>query len=111
MVRMAFESSKSEYDMSMPAVVVETGISTQDTIPASVSKAELPIERESMEVIPEEESYSIAPPSMESPLFMEVVARLFVWVLIVRIGVAVVEVAIVQAYILLEGMVEVEDFR
>lgn len=81
----------------MPLVVVETGRSTQETIPASVSKEELPIERESMEVTPEEESYSIAPPSMERPLFMEVVALLLVRVLKVSKGVEVEEVAIDQA--------------
>ena len=64
--------------MAMPLVVVETGRSTQGTTPASVSKAVLPMERESIEVIPEEESYSIAPPSMVSPLFMVVVALVFV---------------------------------
>ena len=42
---------------------------------------------------------------------MVVVGLVFVWVFMAIIGVAVVEVAIVQAYILLEGMVEVEDFR
>ena len=67
MVRMAFPSSKAEYPMAIPEVVVETGKSIQGTIPASVSNEVFPIERESMEVIPEEESYSIAPPSIVSP--------------------------------------------
>ena len=83
--------------MAMPLVVVETGKSIQDTAPASVSKAVFPIDNESMEVIPEEESYSMAPPSMVSPLLIEVVALVFVLVLKVRSGVEVEEVAMLQA--------------
>ena len=50
-----------------------------------------------MEVIPELESYSMAPPSMVSPLLIEVVALVFVWVLKVRRGVEVEEVAMLHA--------------
>ena len=100
--------------MTMPGVVVDTGISIQLTIPASVSKAIGPVLMESMEVIPEPESYSNAPSSTLNPPMMEVVATLMAEPLdvsILKIGLSVVEVAKVKAYFWLLGMVVVAALR
>ena len=88
--------------MAMPLVVVETGRLTQGTTPASVSNAVFPIERESIEVIPEPVSYSNAPESREKPPTKEEVAFPDPVVSILKIGGVVVAnglvvVAIVQA--------------
>ena len=89
--------------MAIPGVVVETGKSIQDTAPASVSKAVLPIERESIEVMPEPVSYSMAPLSIEKPPTKEEVAFPDPVVSILKIGrvvlpvMGLVVVAIVQA--------------
>lgn len=75
------------------AVVLEIVRSVQLTIPASSSNAIGPVLMESIEVMPEEESYSNAPPSMVRPELIVVVGLVFVWVLKVSNGTAVVEVA------------------
>ena len=64
-----------------------------------------------MEVIPLDESYSNAPPSIVRPLLIVVVGLVFVWVLKVKSGVAVVEVANEKAYCLLERIVVVAAFK
>ena len=75
------------------AVVLEIVRSIQLTIPASSSNAIGPVLIESIEVMPEEELYSNAPPSMVRPELIVVVGLVFVWVLKVSNGTAVVEVA------------------
>ena len=87
--------------------------SIQLTIPASVSKAMGPVLSESAEVIPEPESYSKAPSSILNPPMIDVVATLMAVPLdvsILKIGLAVVEVAIVKAYFWLFNIVEVAAF-
>ena len=97
--------------MIIPEVVVEIGRSIHETIPASVSKAMGPVWRESTEVIPVPEIYSKAPLSSENPpLKLEVATTELPplkAVLILKIGEAVVEVAMVQENNWLSGMVEV----
>ncbi len=58
----------------IPAVVVETGISTQETIPASLSKLTAPICKLSTDVIPVEKSWFIEPLSTVRPPYIVVVA-------------------------------------
>ena len=80
----------------VPVAFVATGISTQLTIPASVSNDIAPMLKLSADKVPLVKSYSTAPESTESPPLIEVVASPPL-VLIAMIGIAEVEVAIVQA--------------
>ena len=76
--------------------MVETGISIQERIPASVSKAIGPVFNESMLTVPVAESYINAPLSMDTEPTKDEVA-LYPQVSKERIGTAVVDVAMVQA--------------
>ncbi len=91
----------------MFAVVVATGRSIHDTIPASVSKLSDPRFRLSIDVIPVYESYSSAPESTSSPPTIVVVAFFPVAVSIRNIGVPVVDVAIVHENGVLSLIVDV----
>ena len=88
-------------------VEVELGRSVQVMMPASVSNAEGPTCIESTERIPDPDVYCTAPPSTVNPPMRDVVALLSVLVLILKIGVAVLDVAMVQAYGVLSTMVVV----
>ena len=92
----------------VPVAFVATGMSTQETIPASVSKLIAPMFKLSTERVPGVKSYSTAPESMENPPRIEVVASPPL-VLMERIGTAVVDVAMVQAYAVEFKIVEVEE--
>ena len=94
-------------------VEVATGISIHEIIPASVSNDVGPSWRRSIDVVPLDESYANAPPSIVKEPFKVVDAR-DVFVEIANIGVPVAvpsrkseEVAMVQAYAVLFFIVEV----
>src|SRR3989344_4314460 len=109
-VRSELPSILALYDSTTPDVVVATGKSIQETIPASVSKLREPRLILSIEVMPEEVSYSRAPESREKPPTIVVVALppALAVVSILKMGVADDEVAMVQAKLALCLMVEVE---
>ena len=86
----------AEYELIVPVALVFTGRSTQLMMPASSAKTIGPTFKLSIEVVPVEKSYSIAPLSTINPPRIEVVARP-PFVEIAKIGISVVEVAIVQA--------------
>ena len=90
--------------------MVATGRSIHETMPASVSKLREPRLMLSIEVMPEEVSYSRAPESREKPPTIVVVALppALAVVSILKMGVADDEVAMVQAKLALCLMVEVE---
>ena len=84
-----------------------TGISAHETMPASVSNDSAPRLRLSTERVPGVKSYSTAPESRLKPPSMVVVAFLPAVVSILKIGVAVEEVAMVQENLVLSLIVVV----
>ena len=95
--------------------VVATGMSIQETMPASVSNPMGPVWSESAETMPLPEVYSKAPLSTVSPPKKVEVAAVAAAplrpVLMRKMGAAVVEVAMDQAKGVLFGMVEVAAAR
>ena len=107
-MRIGVPSIWAEYELMVLVALVVTGISTQERSPASSPNTSGPTFKLSIEVVPVEQSYSIAPPSTLKPPIIEVVASPPL-VLMEKIGTAVVDVAMVQAYAVEFKMVEVEE--
>ena len=112
-VRTGLLSNIAEYEWETFAVVPFIGISTHAICPESVSKFIGPSCNSSIDVVPLDESYANAPPSIVNEPFKVVDAR-DVFVEIANIGVPVAvpsrkseEVAMVQAYAVLFLIVEV----
>jgi len=107
-VRIGVPSSWAVYELIVPVAFVATGISAKVWMPASVSNASEPALKFAIVVMPEVKSYSTASESTVNPPLIEVVANELL-VEILNMASAVVEVAMVQAYEVESGMVEVDE--